>query len=405
MKASFYIALRYLISKKGSQAVSFITGLAIFAMTVAVMAMFVVISIFSGLENLNKELIKDLHADLTIRSKGKQLQNIDEIISVLSKESDVQSFSKVIEEKIYINYGEKGEIAYLRGVDENYVKVNPIHRSVIYGKYPSFEYEEEVIMEGMLNGRLGIPISTPEEGASAQIMVPKPGEGLIQKEQDIFSKKQIFVTGIFSENEQLNSYVISPIELAQDLLGLPENSAYQIVIQLKNPEKSEEVKRNILDKISSTTSIVINTQLQENAAFWKMINTEKMMIYLIFFLVISITTFNLAGAIVILQLDKKQQAKSLISLGLSIKNLRYIYFNTGFLITVFGVVFGLFLGTLLCLFQLHTGFFKASAGLDLAFPVRITMFNYLITASVALLLGLVVSWVFSKINRENLSLS
>ena len=78
---------------------SFITGLAATAMTIAVMAMFIVISIFSGLEELNKELINNIHADLTIKSKeGKLLKNPEEIISVLEKEPEIKAFSKVIEE-------------------------------------------------------------------------------------------------------------------------------------------------------------------------------------------------------------------------------------------------------------------------------------------------------------------
>ena len=101
MNTPFYIALRYIVSKKGSQAVSFITGLAATAMTIAVMAMFIVISIFSGLEELNKELINNIHADLTIKSKeGKLLKNPEEIISVLEKEPEIKAFSKIIEEKV-----------------------------------------------------------------------------------------------------------------------------------------------------------------------------------------------------------------------------------------------------------------------------------------------------------------
>lgn len=397
----FYIALRYLIAKKGSQAVSFITGLATIAMMVAVMAMFIVISIFSGLEELNKDLIKNLHADLTIKTKGKLLPNPDEITLALSKNPEIAVFSKIIEEKVYLNHNENGEIAYLRGVDSLYTKINPIHQSIAYGNYPSFQYDDEVIMEIFLNNRLSIPVGNLDE-YFASILIPKSGEGLINKEEDIFNRKNIVVSGIFSGNDQLNNYIIAPISLTQDLLQLPENSAYQIAIKLKNPEKANEI-RNILQKQINHPQIFITTQLEENETFWKMINTEKLMIYLIFILVIFITTFNLAGAIIILQLDKKQQAKTLISLGFTRKQLRQTYFYTGLLIVIFGIIGGLFLGSLICFFQIQTGFFKASAGLDLAFPVQINAFNYLIVISTALFFGGMVSWWFSKINKNHLT--
>jgi lipoprotein-releasing system permease protein len=131
-----------------------------------------------------------------------------------------------------------------------------------------------------------------------------------------------------------------------------------------------------------------------------MINTEKIFIYLIFALVIFITTFNLAGAITILQLDKKEQAKSLLSFGLSLKGLRLTYFYTGLLIIVSGVVVGLLLGTLVCVVQLQTNLFMA--GENFPYPVRILLKNYLIVSLTAGFFSILIAWIFSKINLQNI---
>lgn len=392
---AFYIASRYLLSKKGSTAVTFITWLAAGAMTVAVAAMFVIISVFSGLEVFNQNLISNLHADLTIKStSGKTIKDLKKIESVLKNNKDILNFSRIIEEKIYLNYGEKGDIAYMRGVDSAYTKVNPIDKAIFFGKYPSFEYSNEVLMENSLANRLSIPVNT--SGDFATVLMPKSGTGIINKEEDIYNKKNILVTGIFPGNDQLNNYIIAPIELSEELLNLPKNSAYQIVLKLKNPENADSVKQDLLKSLGK--NIEIKTKEEENAAFWKMINTEKLFIYLIFALVIFITTFNLAGAIIILQLDKKEQAKSLISLGFPLSDLRKTYFYTGILIVVIGVISGLILGTALCLFQLYTGFFKAVE--TLPFPVKIVAKNYLIVAATASLFGISISWFFSKISKD-----
>lgn len=392
---AFYIASRYLLSKKGSTAVTFITWLAVGAMTVAVTAMFVIISVFSGLEDLNKDLISNLHADLTIKSSsGKTIKNLSKVDEILKKDKEISSFSKVIEEKIYISYNGKGDIAYLRGVDSAYTKVNPIDKDVFYGSYPSFDYSNEVLMENSLDNRLSIPVASSSNYAT--LFMPKPGTGIINKEEDIYNKKDILVTGVFPGKDQLDNYIISPIELTEELLSLPKNSAYQIVIKLKNPDNTDAVKQKLLSSLGK--NIEIKTKEEENAAFWKMINTEKLFIYLIFALVIFITTFNLAGAIIILQLDKKEQAKSLISLGFPLSHLRRIYFYTGGLIVVLGIISGLILGTALCYFQLYTEFFKANE--TLPFPVRIVGKNYFTVAITASLFGFIISWVFSKISKE-----
>ena len=392
-----YIATRYLLAKKGSTAVTFITWLAALAMMVAVTAMFIIISVFSGLEDLNRDLIANLHADITVKSnQGKTLPEIDKATKILSENKEIAHFSKVIEERVYINFRENGDIANLRGVDSAYIFVNPIDKNIFYGTYPSFKYSNEVLLENKLDNRLAIPVG--ESSESASLMMPKSGTGMISKEEDIFNKREIFVSGVFPGNDQLDNTIISPIELTRELLDLPKKSAYKIVIKLKNPELTDAVKDQLKEKLGR--KYIVTTKSEENAAFWKMINTEKLFIYLIFSLVIFITTFNLAGAIIILQLDKKEQAKSLISLGMNLKSLRNIYFYTGLLIVFFGIVSGLALGTAISYFQISTGFFKAGAGTELAFPVRIRLINYLIVGATAAVFGFMVSWIFSKINRS-----
>ncbi|WP_449400468.1 ABC transporter permease [Chryseobacterium wanjuense] len=392
---AFYIASRYLLAKKGSTAVTFITWLAVGAMMVAVTAMFVIISVFSAYEDLNKDLISNLHADLTIKSStGKTLKDFNKINTVLKSNKEIRHFSRVIEEKVYINFNGKGDIAYLRGVDSAYTKVNPIDKDVFYGAYPSFKYSNEVLMENSLDNRLSIPVASNTDYAT--IFMPKPGTGIINKEEDIYNKKDVLITGVFPGKDQLDNYIISPIELTEELLNLPKHSAYQIVVKLKNPDNTDSVKQQLLSSLGK--NIEIKTKEEENAAFWKMINTEKLFIYLIFALVIFITTFNLAGAIIILQLDKKEQAKSLISLGFPLSHLRRIYFYTGVLIVVSGIISGLILGTALCYFQQYTEFFKANE--TLPFPVKIVGKNYFIVAVTASLFGFIISWVFSKISKE-----
>lgn len=397
---SFYIAKRYLLSKKGSTAVTFITWLAVGAMAVAVTAMFVIISVFSGLEDLNQELIANLHADLTVKSNSqKTIANPSQVEKILKKNSDIAAFSRVIEEKVYINYNGKGDVAYLRGVDSQYTKVNPINENLVLGFYPSFKYSDEVIMENSLDLRLGIPVGSDKDFAT--LFMPKPGTGIISNEADIYNKKDILVTGIFPGNEQINNYIMAPIALCEELLNLPKNSAYQIVIKLKNPENADAVKQTLQNALGKSADI--KTKQEENAAFWKMINTEKMFIYLIFALVIFITTFNLAGAIIILQLDKREQARSLVSLGFPLSHLRRTYFYTGLLITIGGVISGLILGTALCYIQQSTEFFRANE--MLAFPVRIVAKNYLIVSATALIFGILISWFFSKIGKNYITKS
>ncbi|MDO4225387.1 MAG: ABC transporter permease, partial [Bergeyella zoohelcum] len=326
-----------------------------------------------------------------------KLKNISQLTKTLSQQQEIKHFSKIIEEKVYLNYDNIGEIAYLRAVDSAYTLVNPIDEKVFFGKYPSFLYSNEAILEYSIDNRLAIPVG--DSLAPAMLYMPKVGTGIISTEEDIFTKKEVFITGVFQESEELSNYIIAPLELGQELLNLPKNTAYKVVIKLKNQNDATKIKNLLTEKLGD--SYIIKTKNEENAAFWKMINTEKLMIYLIFGLVIFITTFNLAGAVIILQLDKKNQAKSLISLGLSTSQLQNIYFYTGILIVIFGIISGLCIGTALCYIQLQTGVFKAGA--EFPFPIQIKGYNYLIVSATALFFGGVISWIFSRNNKKYLS--
>lgn len=399
-RTAFHIAKRYILAQKGSQAVSFITRLATIAMMFAVASMFVIISVFSGLENLNKDLIKNLHADITISNakEGKTIPNIDRVTHLLKSEKEVLYFSKTIEEKVYLTFNNVGEIAYLRGVDSLYTMVNPIHENIFYGKFPSSQTNGyEVLVEGNLDNRLAIPVNTNDSNDGATLFMPKAGKGLIKKESDIFNKEEINVSGVFSGKEQMNNYIIAPIELSEELLELPKRSAYNIVIKLSEQTNPDTFKTNLQKKLGS--DFKITTKKEENAAFWKMINTEKLMIYLIFGLVIFITTFNLAGTIIIIQLDKKEQSKTLYFMGFTLKSIRKIYSYTGMMIVFLGIVSGLILGTILCYIQIETNLFKSG---DFPFPVEINFQNYIIVSVTALFFGFIISYLFSKIKKSYL---
>ncbi len=388
MKTAFFIAWRYLFSKKGSTAVTFITWLSVSATVVATGIMLIILSVFSGLEDLNKSYIENLHADLRIApAHGKILPKIKELKDFLKFKKEIVASSDLIEEKVYLRYGERGEIGYLRAVDENYLKVNPIDKEIFYGFYPTMD--GEVILENSLDKRLSIPVGTVKD--TFNLYMPRPGEGLINSEADIFNSVSVVGTGVFPGKDLLNNYVFSTLKTGQKLLGLNEGIAYNIVLKLKPSAAAEKLQTDISQRFKGIYSI--KTKSEENSAFWKMVNTEKIMVYMIFTLVIIITTFNLAGAIIILRMDKQLQTKSLHALGMQMVDIRSIYFLTGLLIVALGTIIGIVVGTLFCLLQKQTGFLMATA--ELPFPITFLTGNFVIVSILSFVFGGAVSYLFS----------
>ncbi|MGM5630890.1 FtsX-like permease family protein [Apibacter raozihei] len=385
---SWYIAFRYFISKKSTQAVSIIMYTSLIAISIATCAMFVILSVFSGLESFNIRLFSDVNPDLKILpASGKLLNNIQKIEAVLKSEKDIQTFTKVIQEKVYVLYNDKDEIAYLKGVDSNFLNVVKIDTCFQAGKFPDPLREDEAAFGTALAYRLGMPI---DNEAYSSLYMPKPGRGVLTID-NAFEKTQVHMTGIFALNDQYENYIFVPIQVSQKLLNLPPESAFSIEIKTKTRDV-KSIQSRLKSELGNQYQVL--TRQEQDASFLKMMKVEQLFIYLIFILVIIIASFNMAGAIIIIILDKKHQSKSLISLGYSRKGLKKLFFTIGIIITVSGVLLGIILGTVLTWLQADYSLVMANSFMP--FPVKFDSYNYLIVISTVLFIGLLVSFLSSR---------
>jgi len=391
MNVSYYIAKRYFFSKKGTQSVNIILYISIVAIAVATYAMFVILSAFSGLEKMNIDFISNVNAEIKITPKtGKIFSNSSFLIQKLKQNNEIKAFSRVLEEKVYITYRERQEISLIRGIESNYKQVFNIDSTIIEGKTLDFIYENEMILGYNLAYHLVMPIS---ESEMAKIIVPKAGTGLIKSTDEAFSIDSIYLKGVYSlNNEKFNNFIYTPIGYIQNLLQLPKDACNSIEIKLKNPLKRKETGEKLKEILGE--NYIVKTREEQDSNFLQMMNIEKLIIYLICTLIIIITTFNLASAIVIIILDKKTQTKSLISMGLNSDNIKKIFFNTGAIIIAFGILIGLFLGIITVLSQIHWGWFKINA--YMAFPISLKLINILITLITVTFFGTLVCYISSR---------
>jgi lipoprotein-releasing system permease protein len=359
------------------------------AIAIATCAMFVILSVFSGLESFNIKLFSDINPDLKILPvSGKTLPDMDKVNKTLSAHEDIEAYTKVIEEKVYVVFDEKDEIAYLKGVDENFLKVVKIDTCFQAGKFPNTSANDEAAFGNALAYRLGIPI---DKESLTSLYMPKPGKGLLTNTDDAFEKAQVHMTGVFALNDQYENYIFVPFQVSQKLLNLPSHSAFSIELKAKGKNVTG-LQRQLEEELGPQYKI-LNRQ-EQDASFLKMMKVEQLFIYLIFILVISIASFNLAGAIIIIILDKKNQSKSLMSLGYTIRGLKRLFFTIGVIITVFGVLLGIILGTVLT--WLQADFALVMANPFMPFPVKFDLYNYIIVLSTVLFIGIVVSFLSSR---------
>jgi lipoprotein-releasing system permease protein len=388
---SLYIAKRYIFSRSKNNAINIITRIASAGIVIGAMSLFVVLSVFSGLKEFSLSFSNNFDPDLKVTAlKGKSISISEEQQRKLLKLDGVFAQSKIIEERVLFMFDGKEEVAAIKGVDSIYSKVNDVKKTIFNGLWLKPNTYQVVVGYG-ISEKLSLGLF--DFNNKLEVFVPKPGKGAIENPEEAFNKTSIIPVGIYAISEDLDSkYVFADLGLAQELLEYKPNQVSGIELKL-NPNADEERIKTELQEIFNNTVIVKN-RAQLNDSLYKMLNTENTAVYLIFTLVIILTLFTLAGAIIMMILDKKGNLKTLYNLGAEVKDLRKIFLLQGTLLTVFGGLIGLVLGTIIVLIQQHFQIIMITQ--TLAYPVVFSVKNVLLVFGTIFSLGLIASWIASS---------
>jgi len=391
-----YIAKRYIRSNSKNNAINIINRIASLGIIVGAMALFVVLSVFSGLKVFSLSFTNDIDPDLKISSTlGKSFLISPNQESQIKKIDGLASYSKIIEERVLFTFDGKQEVTYLKGVDSNFSKVNAIETKLFNGQWLKPDTYQVVVGYGISQK---FSMGLLDFNNQLEVLVPKPGKGAIENPEQAFNKTDLIPVGIYAISEDLDSkYVFADLGLAQELLEYKTNQVSGIEIKMKTGA-DESVIIEQLQTIFNN-KITVKNRAQLNESLYKMLNTENIAVYLIFTLVIVVALFNLIGALIMMILDKKGNLKTLFNLGTEIKDLRKIFLLQGTLLSIFGGIIGLVLGIIIVLLQEYFQLIMITP--TLAYPVVFTLENVLIVMGTIVTLGFIASLIASsRVSKE-----
>lgn len=360
------------------------------------MALFVVLSVFSGLKDFSLSFSNDLDPDLKASCTiGKSFYITPDQEKKIKSIEGISCYSKIIEERVLLTFEGKQEVTSLKGVDSLYTKVSSINKNLFNGGWLKNGTYQVVVGYGIANN---FSMGLFDFNNILEVLVPKPGKGTIENPDDAFNRAIIIPVGIYAISEDLDSkYVFSDLGLAQELLEYKPNQISGIEIKIKK-EANEALTISRLQSIFEN-KITIKNRAQLNESLYKMLNTENLAVYLIFTLVIIIALFNLIGALIMMILEKKGNLKTLINLGSEINDLRKIFLLQGTLLSVFGGIIGLALGIVIVLLQQHFELIMITP--TLAYPVVFSLENVLIVLATIISLGFTASLIASsRVNKK-----
>jgi lipoprotein-releasing system permease protein len=360
---------------------------------VGTMALFVVLSVFGGLKVFSLSFTNEIDPDLKITSTyGKSFLVSPEQENELKKIDGVVAYSKIIEERVLFLFKDKQLVTNLKGVDQNYIIVNDIKKKL-------FNEEGDWLKPGTYQVIVGYGIARDfsmgilDFENPLQIFAPKPGKGAIENPDQAFNKTDVLPVGIYSISEDVDSkYVFADLGLTQELLMYKPNQISGVEFKLL--ENADEIAITSKLKKIFNNKITVRNRAQLNQSLYKMLNTENIVVYLIFTLVIIVALFNLVGALIMMILEKKGNLKTLFNLGTEINSLRKIFLLQGTLLSFFGGLIGMALGIILVLFQQQYNLIMLTP--TLAYPVVFTFQNVLIVMATIVSLGFVASLIASS---------
>jgi len=387
-----YIAKRYLFSKSSNNTINIITLIATIGVIIGTLALFIVMSGFSGLREFSVGFLDTSDPDVKITSiKGKSFHFDNEIQQILDVQKGIASYSKVIEERAFFDFNNKTHIAYIKGVDSNFNNLNNIDTTVYIGTWLDPKIPLGVVVGNGISNTLSVGVFEFLE--PLKIYVPKPGKGYISSPKNAFNQINTQPIGIFAISDEIDrKFTFVPLELAQELLSYNATQISAIEVRVNNIKDRSEIISELKNKLG--TDFKVETREQLNAVFYKMLNTENLASYLIFTLILIIALFNVIGAIIMMILDKRENLKTLYSLGATIKEIKRVFVLQGFLLSVLGLIIGLSVGIILVLLQKKYSLFMITQ--NLAYPVEFTFFNVFSVVITILVLGFLASKIASS---------
>lgn len=392
-----YIAKRYLFSKSTNNTINIITLIATVGVIIGTLALFIVLSGFSGLRTFSIRFLNTSDPDIKITaSQGKSFYFTDSIKNMLDGQNNIASYSKVIEERAFFDFNKKTHIAYIKGVDTNYIQVNRLDTTVYAGTWLDKEFPLGAVVGNGIADVLSIGVFDFIE--PLKIYVPKPGKGYITNPNNAFNKIHSQPIGVFALTDEIDTkFTFISIELAQELLNYYPDQISGIELNVADMDQREQLITSLKNNLGLRFNVETREQL--NAVFYKMLNTENFVSYLIFTLILIIALFNVIGAIIMMILDKRDNLRTLYNLGATIREIKKIFVLQGFLLSAVGLFIGLSVGVILVLLQKKYHLFMITQ--HLAYPVEFTYMNVLTVISTILVLGFLASKIASsRISRK-----
>ncbi len=397
MSFSFFIARRYHISSTKFNTVRLISHFASFVVAVAVCAFFVIQSVFSGLHDFGLSYSSSIDPDLKIKSVDSfSFVVADTIIAKLEQVKGVAVAAPFFSQEAILRFEQQHKLVTLLGVDSRYDQLFGISDRIAVGRMVSYRGEELLLGYGTT---IDLGAGLYDYDGFIECLLPKQGS-ISPLDPSPFVSIWATNVGVFQISEEVDyNYAFAPLPFVWSLTKTAANTYTAVDVNLEKNAKNAAVKEEIQQIFGSEFEVIEKEAL--NPALYRMLQTERIAIYLILSLVLTIALFNVVGAIVMMVLDKRNQLQTLLGMGSSVNEIRQIFFYQGLLLSGVGAFFGLIVGAGIVVAQSSSEFILVP-GTQLPYPVAFSLENLSALLLIWGALSVLSAWIASAVVRPQL---
>lgn len=397
MNFPFFVARRYLFSKKKTHAINVISLISVIGVAVATMVLVIVLSVFNGFHDLVASFFTNFDPQLkVVPVEGKTVPADDPILTKISHFPEVDVAMGTVEDMALAIYNGKQAMVTIKGVDDNFPQLTHI-TEILYGD-GQFQLHTANLQYGTPGIRLAqtLGLGANWKGYLKIYAPQREGQLDMTDPQSGFVVDSLISPGVvFSVNQGKydKSYIVTSLGFAQNLFN-QQGMVSALELRLKAGSNLESVKER-MQKVAGKKYQVLDRFEQQSDTF-KIMKVEKLMAYIFLTFILIVACFNIIGSLSMLIIDKKDDVVTLRNLGASDKQIRRIFLFEGRLISVFGAILGILLGLLLCWLQQQYGFVKmgSSDGTFVvnAYPVSVHYSDVLLIFLTVIATGWLAVW-------------
>lgn len=400
MKLSRFIARRYLFAKKSHNVINIISIISAAGIAIGCAALVIILSVYNGFDGVVRDLNDAATADVLVTPVRGKVFVPDERFDAFREDPRVKAVCGVLEESVFVQYGDRNKVVVARGVDSLYEQVTALRDHLVEGDF-SLTYGDlnQVVLGRLVAMELGVrttflqPMTAWFPSRTRQVDLLNPLASLRQE--------KLHPAGIVSLEQNFDQkYLFMPLPALRELLEYQDEvSAVEIYLTPQGLDRKGMASREVLSQLKASLGddFLVRDRQQQNTTLYKLLIYEKVAIYLILLFVMLIISFNIYGSLSMLIIEKRDDIATLQAMGADDALVGRIFVREGWMISLLGIAVGVGIGLLVCLLQQHYGFVKMPGNFVVdAYPVVVQPLDIVLVVVGVAFIG----WLISLLTRR-----